>query len=946
MKNLFKVLFLITIFTLFYINAFALNIVEFNPQYYPSPTRGIPISSGSIYVGIPDLDPETVGNQKTLSVRQEDGSVVQVVQPISTNAGGVPEYLGSPVTLLVEGNYSLKILDSSGSQIYYMSSNVDVESIQISFDKAYACDLPTALAALGSVNQAQLNGDCDCIIASGTTETITDNITLNMVGGTFDGVSGGGTEMLNINGPLQSGDYQWAKENLVVGGSPIIDFSRAEWFGIDGVEDEISINKALILGPTKLLAKTYICNDEVTIPAGSKFLAQGKEITKLNFNGASGSFSNGALVYAAGDGLVAIPDLASDVDKNEFELEFDSAPDISVGDVLVIYNPTDYSFSGWRAEYRAGEYVRVESVSGTTVGLQGSLYADYAAADVEMYRLDGITTSVKDMSIIGVGSGPTLRKAVRIRYCIDCKIENVKTTNFSHIGINIVQSYNTSVIDSDGFTNVANTAMQVFGLSVGNSQKVTVRGGTYSTYWSGVTTGGSNIVGSVSNRDILFTGSLIASPDGVQAFNSHGNQEHVTIDNCTLDGGYLFGGNHTKLVNSTVRGPQSNAGSARGTELSGLDHEISNNTIESDFNDSFGNIIDIGAGGTTLSDSTFSGGTFIVHNNKLIWNITSDTTLSPIILNNFGYVGSESINVKISDNEIIIPTADIRTGPAQVKISSGNNWGTVRFINNDFIGGLITTNITDGILRGNELKNGNASLGIQAIGTNNIAIEDNDIENMDLAPLYIAGPAASELKVGSVLNNRTKNNNLIDSSTVNNSFVYSNHVDELYIFGNSGVPTGPYQDRVFNINDCLKVSFDNNWTQGGGTKYSFSSVIASNRLSTAPTGGTWYAEDLIQDSSPSAGSFIGWTTITTGTAGTLAGVTGGITNGTDQLTVNDASDLRVGQFLLIAGVTGAKQIKEIDGLVITISSNADATVAGAAVTFSAAVFKTYGAITA
>jgi hypothetical protein len=82
-------------------------------------------------VGDVDTDPEIVGNQKQLSVLQEDTSVVEVDQPVLTGAGGVPIHNGSPVTILVDGDYALKVLNSSGSQIYYVPSATSFEDESI-----------------------------------------------------------------------------------------------------------------------------------------------------------------------------------------------------------------------------------------------------------------------------------------------------------------------------------------------------------------------------------------------------------------------------------------------------------------------------------------------------------------------------------------------------------------------------------------------------------------------------------------------------------------------------------------------------------------------------------------------------------------------------------------------------------------------------------------------
>lgn len=78
----------------------------------------------------------------------------------------------------------------------------------------------------------------------------------------------------------------------------------------------------------------------------------------------------------------------------------------------------------------------------------------------------------------------------------------------------------------------------------------------------------------------------------------------------------------------------------------------------------------------------------------------------------------------------------------------------------------------------------------------------------------------------------------------------------------------------------------------------------------------------------------------TGTIGTLnsGSTTGGISTGTAVLTVNSATNLYLGCRIDIAGVTsptGGFEVIGIDGTTITLSANADATVAGAAVSYHA-----------
>lgn len=97
-----------------------------NPySYFGDPTQGRPLFNGSIFVGEPDTDPEITANRKQVSAFQEDGSTVPISQPIKTNAGGYATLNGSPVQLVVDGEYSIKVLNNKGSQVFYAPDLVD-----------------------------------------------------------------------------------------------------------------------------------------------------------------------------------------------------------------------------------------------------------------------------------------------------------------------------------------------------------------------------------------------------------------------------------------------------------------------------------------------------------------------------------------------------------------------------------------------------------------------------------------------------------------------------------------------------------------------------------------------------------------------------------------------------------------------------------------------------
>lgn len=108
----------------------AFNKVLLPYGYYGNPIKGAPVGGGSIYVGVVDGDPYNVpSDRKPVTVRQEDGTEISVTQPIGITAGGYPEYNGSVVEILVEGSYSLQVLDSFGAQTFYSSNASEGEAI-------------------------------------------------------------------------------------------------------------------------------------------------------------------------------------------------------------------------------------------------------------------------------------------------------------------------------------------------------------------------------------------------------------------------------------------------------------------------------------------------------------------------------------------------------------------------------------------------------------------------------------------------------------------------------------------------------------------------------------------------------------------------------------------------------------------------------------------------
>jgi len=91
-------------------------------EYFNDPNIGRPVFNGSVYIGKVDLDPKNIADRITVTVIEEDGTRVTILpaaQPLLTGTGGTIIYNGKPVSVVTDLDYSIRVDDSQGAQVYY-----------------------------------------------------------------------------------------------------------------------------------------------------------------------------------------------------------------------------------------------------------------------------------------------------------------------------------------------------------------------------------------------------------------------------------------------------------------------------------------------------------------------------------------------------------------------------------------------------------------------------------------------------------------------------------------------------------------------------------------------------------------------------------------------------------------------------------------------------------
>jgi len=749
--------------------SFKTILFKLSPEYFPNTSRGRALSSADIYVGKPDLDPEIVANQKTISVLQEDSTVVEVTQPIHTNAGGIVQYAGSPVTLLVDGDYSLKVLDSHGVQIYYVPSVLYYTPLTTPYARYYPdyteVDQGAAgggnsvydiLAEVGAVTEATIyfahNSGSDTTTYTFTTdETITDNFNIIIERGAILSIDTGVT--LTINGPFSAGFYQvFSGDGSVVFDGEVTQIGYVEWYGIDGTADEVELNKIAASGvkTVELLAKTYTCNAQFTVPKHINLIGQGIENTILDFDAASGAFADASCIYNAGDGLVSLGALSADITKGSKTVTCPSSPSVVAGDVIVIYDSADYSYSAWKAEYRAGEYGIVASISGNDIILVHGTFAAYTTGGTRIvYKLSNPSRSqFKDFQIKGNVTGATALNALKIRYGRDNIVSNIKIPDSYYTGLSITQCFNTGVeyVDSS-ITALHHASGTVYPFVIANSQEITLDHVSGWSPWHVISPGGGDYIGCVPNRHLLIQNGNLKVTAGAPALVFHGNTEHSGVDNCVVDG-IILSGNHIYASNNIVT-MDGLFYAIDITEPSGFDYSITRNiayilTSPAHLRGAFFNV---GGNGICLSDKTTSGGTLTISENKAYYGV-SDDEISAIVIRNRGCTQT-NLRVVCNDNQII-GTYSSRGHDYGIKVDvvSGAAFADIRVENNLFY-----------------------SFGVSVQGAVSVDVLNNTIEN--------AGTSGIVIEEGSVISETP------DVFTVSNNIVKKSRLTGIFIKGNN-----------------------------------------------------------------------------------------------------------------------------------------------------------------
>ncbi|WP_255485154.1 phage head-binding domain-containing protein [Cronobacter sp. JZ38] len=117
------------------------NVVVTNPRPVFTDSRTFKaVANGRVYIGLPDTDPTIPTNQIPVYIENEDGSHVQIQQPLIINAGGKIVYNGQIVKVVTVQGHSMKVVDAYGAQVDYIANVLKYDPDKLRQDLASDAD--------------------------------------------------------------------------------------------------------------------------------------------------------------------------------------------------------------------------------------------------------------------------------------------------------------------------------------------------------------------------------------------------------------------------------------------------------------------------------------------------------------------------------------------------------------------------------------------------------------------------------------------------------------------------------------------------------------------------------------------------------------------------------------------------------------------------------------
>ncbi|QZI93320.1 hypothetical protein SIPHO075v1_p0097 [Vibrio phage PS65A.1] len=392
-------------------------------------------------------------------------------------------------------------------------------------------------------------------------------------------------------------------------------------------------------------------------------------VTGVAIDCTSPSFSDTKWLTISGS-VTQISNLNSNASVGDRSITLFDASSVTDGDIIIIFNPTNGSWSTFRDSYKAGEFIEVSGVIGNTISCSSPLYDSYLSSEVEVYKLNPVRT------VIGGGmeiKGDLGSSMVNMNFNKDSFVNNLKSNHKNNSILSFNKSFNCSAGELSLFN--SGDGGDDYGVAVVNSQSITLDGGKVHSRRHAVTTGSDGAVCAVPCRDIKVLNMTLSNEQSsnVHCADFHGNTEDSYYKNCTIYGGATWQGKNVGYINCIITNTSLGA-CIISAEIKGGKYYARDCSFKTYINPQISGryILDVGGNTNSIDSRTSEDCTFEICGGDLYARGMSNLT-TVAGFNNRGFTGK----INMSCYDIAIDSNEINT-VLRTTLSSGT-------ANSDFI---------------------------------------------------------------------------------------------------------------------------------------------------------------------------------------------------------------------------------------------------------------------
>lgn len=552
----------------------------------------------------------------------------------------------------------------------------------------------------------------------------------------------------------------------------------------------------------------------VTMPTGTYALQQPINLGNavLELNGSTLDFSTATLpnyaeLIVSRGSATPLPAMSGPIQKHANEITFASEHGLQVGDWIIAYNTSDFSFASIRSYYRDGQFFQVADVTSTTTIVTRGRASTFLPSGCVMSKMDPARGTVRNGVVQGRRGTPY--QAVVLDYTAGSEVADMTMIDTERAMTIVRRSVDFRVSNVQGNNRIPESVGNFYGVMLANCQSGYVEGCRVVSRRSAFSIGGYDEENSIPNRFIRVRGNQFTTVGTHASMGFHGNSEYIVYEGNTVEGAILLGGDHVTIRNNDIYTYRSQAISGS-SEMVGFDHTIDGNNIYirgewTGFTDA-PVLVDAGAVGSgsqspTIGSVTRDGGTLrFTNNNIYIEGQEITANMSAVYIRKLPTCSASALCVDVSNNTF---TAGIIAGntlyslnAVGIRCNDGTAFYNIKVESNDFQnlplyfwgGHAKTMSISRNSWLGSKKYCFQVNVnGSPYFSDSVMEVLDNRCFNSGAASFRITSHAGETILIG---RNTIMNPNRWDNTTLEGSAIYVNGASTVVLHDNTYGDTG------------------------------------------------------------------------------------------------------------------------------------------------------------